>query len=208
MIELNVRYHGEFALDNLGPCSMDEVFFPRAENSNNGIGSCYKIKPNGKVRFEDVNDICLDSSGKGSMRSPFSRRDEEFNLLLGALDFLHSTTSSNYDKTSSDFEHAKERVWEGFQIPNAQYFHPKYYADGTSVLDGDIRDKNVPSQFHENSHNEYQFNEYSDELHMKLRHPSSHCFVRAWGNDTSKIVSTHIPKHYATSKVVCKGNQF
>ena len=103
---------------------MDEVFFPRSENSNNGIGSCYKIKPEGKVRFEEANDICLDSSGKGSLRSPFSRRDSEYELLLGALDFLHETTSDNYDRSSADFVLAKERVWEGFQIPNAHYQNP------------------------------------------------------------------------------------
>ena len=103
---------------------MDEVFFPRSENSNNGIGSCYKIKPNGKVRFEEANDICLDSSGKGSLRSPFSRRDGEYELLLGALDFLHETTASNYDRSSADFVLAKERVWEGFEIPNAHYQYP------------------------------------------------------------------------------------
>ena len=103
---------------------MDEVFFPRSENSNNGIGSCYKIKPNGKVRFEEANDICLDSSGKGSLRSPFSRRDSEYELLLGALDFLHETNSDNYDRSSADFVLAKERVWEGFEIPNAHYQYP------------------------------------------------------------------------------------
>ena len=75
LVELNVRYHGEFALDNFGPCAMDEIFFPRSENSNQGIGSCYRIKPNGKTRFDEVNDVCLDSSGKGSLKSPFSRRD-------------------------------------------------------------------------------------------------------------------------------------
>ena len=134
LIELNVRYHGQFAIDNLGPCSLDEVFFPRAENSNNGIGSCYKIKPQGNVRFEEANDICLDSSNIGSLRSPFSRRDPEFSLLLGALDFLHSTQSDNYDESQADFVPAKERVWEGFQIANAHYIHPKFYADGTSVV--------------------------------------------------------------------------
>ena len=103
---------------------MDEVFFPRSENSNNGIGSCYKIKPNGKVRFEEANDICLDSSGKGSLRSPFSRRDGEYELLLGALDFLDETNSDNYDRSSADFVLAKERVWEGFEIPNAHYQYP------------------------------------------------------------------------------------
>ena len=75
LVELNVRYHGEFALDNFGPCAMDEIFFPRSENSNQGIGSCYRIKPNGKTRFDEVSDVCLDSSGKGSLKSPFSRRD-------------------------------------------------------------------------------------------------------------------------------------
>lgn len=124
MIELNVRYQGEFAIDNLGPCAMDEVFFPRSENSNHGIGSCFKIKADGKVRFEEANDVCLDSSGKGSLRSSFSRRDPEYDLLLGALDFLHETNADNYDRTADDFVLAKERVWEGFQIPNAHYLYP------------------------------------------------------------------------------------
>ena len=103
---------------------MDEVFFPRSENSNHGIGSCYKIKADGKVRFEEANDVCLDSSGKGSLRSSFSRRDQEYDLLLGALDFLHETNADNYDRTAADFVLAKERVWEGFEIPNAHYLYP------------------------------------------------------------------------------------
>ena len=38
-----------------------------------------------------------------------------------------------------------------------------------------------------------------------MRHPSSHCFVRAWGNDTSKIINTYIEsKLTATSKIVCE----
>ena len=103
---------------------MDEIFFPRSENSNHGIGSCFKIKADGKVRFEEANDVCLDSSGKGSLRSSFSRRDPEYDLLLGALDFLHETNADNYDRTADDFVLAKERVWEGFQIPNAHYLYP------------------------------------------------------------------------------------
>ena len=80
----------------------------------------------------------------------------EFALLLGALDFLHETDSNNYDKSQSDFETAKERVWEGFQIRNGHYYHPKFYSDGTVVKAGDIGDKNSPSQMHDDeNHNKY-----------------------------------------------------
>ena len=208
MIEFKVRYHGEFAIDNIGPCAMDEVFFPSGENSNRRIGSCYRIKPNAKVRFEDANDVCLDSSGKGSLRSPFSRRDPEFDLLLGALDFLHETTEANYDRTAADFEHAKERVWEGFQIANAHYIHPQFYADGTSVTAGDIGSNLFPSSFSEHSWNAGEtpnLFEYSDQYHMKRRHPSSHCFTRSWGNHTLKLYATPLVNHHATSKIVCQG---
>jgi hypothetical protein len=38
--------------------------------------------------------ICLDSSNRGSLRSPFSQRDPEYNLLKGVLNFLYITTDT------------------------------------------------------------------------------------------------------------------
>ena len=193
LVEINVGYHGEFALDNFGPCSTDEVFFPRAEHSTQGIGSCFKIKPEGKVQFKDVNDVCLDSSGKGSLRSSFSKRDPETKLLLGALDFLHNTRSE------PDFIPAKERVWYGFYLPNAHYVYPMFYSDGTSLVPSDIETENFPS------FSSMYFSEYSEELQMKLRYPSSNCFARSWGNDTSQIIITEYMSSSYKSKIVCKG---
>jgi hypothetical protein len=46
-------------------------------------------------RFHETNQVCLDSSSRGSLRSPFSRRDPEINLLIGALNFLYLTTDSS-----------------------------------------------------------------------------------------------------------------
>ena len=47
--------------------------------------------------------------------------------------------------------------------------------------------------------------EYSDELQMKMRYPSSRCFVRAWGNSTDILLKTPIASHNSQSKsrVVC-----
>ena len=71
-----------------GPCALDEIFFPISSESP-GVGSCFNIKFNGQSRFEEVNDICLDSYSKGSQRSSFSKRDLEYGLLMGTLDFLN-----------------------------------------------------------------------------------------------------------------------
>ncbi len=76
-----------------GPCSADEVFFPQGENQSSGIGSCYYINHSGKTRFHETNQVCLDSSSRGSLRSPFSGRDPEFNLLVGALNYLYIFTN-------------------------------------------------------------------------------------------------------------------
>ena len=58
------------------------------------MGSCFKINLDGKTRFEDVNDVCLDSYTAGSQRSSFSQRDPEYGLLMGSLDFLKTRTVS------------------------------------------------------------------------------------------------------------------
>ena len=42
---------------------------------------------------------------------------------------------------------------------------------------------------------------------MNFRHPSSFCFVRAWGNKTSEIISTYITHHAGLSKVVCQAGK-
>ena len=73
---------------------MNEVFFPQTENSATGIGSCYYINPDGQTRYHEANQVCLDSTSRGSIRSSFSRRDPEINLLLGALNFLYVNADS------------------------------------------------------------------------------------------------------------------
>ena len=73
---------------------MDEIFFPYKSNSPRGIGSCFAMNADAKVAFNEVDDVCLDLYGKGSMRSPFSQRDPEYGLLMGALNFLETQTNS------------------------------------------------------------------------------------------------------------------
>ena len=76
-----------------GPCSLDEIYFPYATNSAKAIGSCYSVKSNGQVRYDEVDGVCHDAYGKGSKRSSFSQRDPEYGLLMGALDFANIRTS-------------------------------------------------------------------------------------------------------------------
>ena len=70
---------------------MNEVFFPVMENSASGIGSCYSVNFGAKVRYHETNSVCLGSTNRGSIRSPFSQRDPEYGLLLGAINFLGPT---------------------------------------------------------------------------------------------------------------------
>ena len=72
----------------LGPCALDEIFFPYSSNSEKAIGSCFNIKSNGKVSYNEVDDVCLAEYGKGSERSPFSKRDQEYRLLEGMISFF------------------------------------------------------------------------------------------------------------------------
>ena len=90
-----------------GPCSSDEVFFTRGQNSASGIESCYRVKFTGKSRFDELNSVCSDSSNRGSFKSPMSRRDPEINLLLGALHFLHITNTSDKYQQSFEFFNTK-----------------------------------------------------------------------------------------------------
>ena len=84
-----LKPHVIILIYNLGPCALDEIFFPYSSTSSKAIGSCFKLKFNGQARFGEVDDICKDSYGKGSQRSSFSQRDPEYGLLRGALDFLN-----------------------------------------------------------------------------------------------------------------------
>ena len=43
---------------------MNEVYFPPAENVTHGLGSCYYINHGGKVRFHEINQVCLDSTNR------------------------------------------------------------------------------------------------------------------------------------------------
>jgi hypothetical protein len=71
-----------------GPCSSNELFFPRGENTATGIGSCYRVGSAGRARFHEVSSVCAGASNRGSAKSPLSKRDPEIHLLLGALNFL------------------------------------------------------------------------------------------------------------------------
>ena len=44
VMEFIVDVSGNIAIDNLGPCALEEVFFPRSPSSGKMIGSCYRIE--------------------------------------------------------------------------------------------------------------------------------------------------------------------
>ena len=64
----------------------------------------------------------------------------------------------------------------------------------------------TPSVAHENSNNRayHRIYEFSEQTNMKRRHPSSKCFVRAWGNKTTEILPP-VGVWVGTSNVVCQG---
>ena len=45
------------------------------------------LQLNGAVRYSDVDNICLASSSRGSVKSALNRRDPEYHLLDGFLNF-------------------------------------------------------------------------------------------------------------------------
>ena len=83
------------------------------------------------------------------------------------------------------------------------------YADGTSVYSNDFGDKVTPNAAHTHGSNLYYHRifELSDKINMKKRHPSSKCFVRAWGNKTTEIlqVELYISTSGTKTNVVCQG---
>jgi hypothetical protein len=92
-------------------------------------------------------------------------------------------------------------VWAGSHNPSAQYAYPAFYPDGSSFKDGDIGIKMSPDTLKGDR------NEYSDSQNFMWRHPSSYCFVRSWGNDTSKILVTDLDdKEVLARPIVCTGN--
>ena len=92
VLEFTVEQSGNIAIDNLGPCALEEVVFP--SKSAKMIGSCYRIEHKGKARFHDVDDLCLSSSARGSIRASVSRRDPEFELLKSYLEYYNQNGDS------------------------------------------------------------------------------------------------------------------
>ena len=45
------------------------------------------LQLNGAVRYSDVDNVCLASSSRGSVKSALNRRDPEYHLLDGFLNF-------------------------------------------------------------------------------------------------------------------------
>ena len=83
------------------------------------------------------------------------------------------------------------------------------YADGTAVNSADFGNTVTPNVAHSHSYNLYyhRIYEFSDQTNMKRRHPSSKCYVRAWGNKTTEIldpVELWIGSGTKTN-VVCQG---
>ena len=56
-------------------------------------------------RFIETNQVCLDSSSRGSQRSSFSRRDPEINLLIGALNYAYLNSDTTLRYIWSQFHH-------------------------------------------------------------------------------------------------------
>ena len=49
--------------------------------------NCKILQLNGAVRYSDVDNVCLASSSRGSVKSALNRRDPEYHLLDGFLNF-------------------------------------------------------------------------------------------------------------------------
>ena len=45
------------------------------------------MAPGAQVAYEEVDRVCLDSSGQGSKRYPFNKQDPEHDLLMGLGNF-------------------------------------------------------------------------------------------------------------------------
>ena len=71
-----------------GPCDVNEVFFPSPNvDFPKGVGGCFRVLPEAQVTYEEVDRVCLDSSGQGSRRYPFNKQDPEHDLLMGLGNF-------------------------------------------------------------------------------------------------------------------------
>ena len=71
-----------------GPCDVNEVFFPSPNvDFPKGVGGCFRVAPEAQVTYEEVDRVCLDSSGQGSKRYPFNKQDPEHDLLMGHVNF-------------------------------------------------------------------------------------------------------------------------
>ena len=67
---------------------MNEVFFPSPNvDFPKGVGGCFRVAPGAQVAYEEVDRVCLDSSGQGSKRYPFNKQDPEHDLLMGLGNF-------------------------------------------------------------------------------------------------------------------------
>ena len=44
VLHFEVKAEGQFSLDNIGPCSFEEIFFPPDANSGKMIGTCFRVQ--------------------------------------------------------------------------------------------------------------------------------------------------------------------
>ena len=79
-----------------GPCNFDEVFFPTNPYYHKVIGSCYKVKDDARVTYDEVDDQCSDLSPQGR-RAELGRSDEETNLILSFLEFQDKDSIYRYN---------------------------------------------------------------------------------------------------------------
>ena len=80
----------------------------------------------GQVRYDDVDDVCLASSSRGSVRSAFNRRDPEFHLLDAFLNF-HWTSGG--------------AIWGGIRDRLGTKIISDAYTDGQTFHLGDADDR-------------------------------------------------------------------
>eukprot|EP00094_Tigriopus_californicus_P010938 TCALIF_10552-PA protein Name:"Protein of unknown function" AED:0.34 eAED:0.34 QI:0/0.25/0/0.4/1/1/5/0/331 len=92
IVYTNVKAGGFLDIDNMGPCSIEEFYFPAMDGSPNRIGSCFWQQENTN-RFLDIPDACNSMSRSGFQQASFSVHDQEYHLLLPGINNLNWLSS-------------------------------------------------------------------------------------------------------------------
>ena len=78
---------------SLGPCSLDEAHIPGASGTPNRVGSCFYIRHKASLPFNEVQEHCADFSSQGSIMMSDSRRDQEYFLKRGMINFMVASST-------------------------------------------------------------------------------------------------------------------